>query len=86
MCEVEVIPWRLTLSYIPNSQLVFIKYTTANLEEGKHSSGSLVSAKKKKKKVEPRSRSPAFVNHVSPCLCHCTYVFTGMDFDTTDYW
>lgn len=40
----------------------------------------------KQKKVEPRSRSPAFVNHVSPWLCHCTCVAKGMDFSTTDYW
>lgn len=85
-------PIRLTLSSIPNSQLVFIKYTPANKGKGKHSSGSLVSAKKKKKKgkeskkVEPRSRSPTFVSHVALQLCHCACVPRGMDFDTTDYW
>lgn len=47
MCSVKVIPWRLTLSYIPTSHLVIIKYTT-NLEKGNHSSGSLVSAGEKK--------------------------------------
>lgn len=29
-------PIRLTLSYIPNSKLVFIKYTPASKEKGKH--------------------------------------------------
>lgn len=49
-------PIRLTLSSIPNSQLVFIKYTPANKGKGKHSSGSLVSAKKKKKKERNQKR------------------------------
>lgn len=35
--------------------------------------------------MEPRSRSPAFVNHVSLQLCHCAWV-PRVDFDTTDYW
>lgn len=61
-------PQRLTLSYIPNSQLVFIKHTAAEVEKGKHSSASLVSAKKKKGGGgvgEVELRSPAFLNHVS---------------------
>lgn len=49
-------PIRLTLSYIPNSQLVFTEYTPANKGEGKHSSGSLVSAGGKKKKERNQKR------------------------------
>lgn len=55
MCSVKVIPWRLTLSYIPTSHLVIIKYTT-NLEKGNHSSGSLVSAGEKKEGGEKKRK------------------------------
>lgn len=89
VCAVKVMPKRLTLACIPNSPLVFIKHTGAKIKKGKHSSGSLVCAKKKKGgvgEVELRSRSPAFLNHVSLWLCHYTCVLRSLDFDTTGYW
>lgn len=84
VCAVKVIPRRLTLSYIPNSWVVFIQYTTASLAKG----GIHLDLSKcqTKKKVEPRRRSPAFVNHVSPWPCRCTCIAKGVDFGTTDYW